>query len=89
VHNPVGRAQRNVAHHYDLDDGLYDLFLDPGRQYSCGYFETPEDSLEVAQEQKMRHIAAKLRLAPGQRVLDIGSGWGFTLRAWAGAMSPA
>ncbi len=76
MHNPVGRAQRNVAHHYDLGDGLYDLFLDPERQYSCGYFETPEDSLEVAQIQKMRHIAAKLRLAPGQRVLDIGSGWG-------------
>tara|TARA_R110002110_G_scaffold3665_2_gene18939 strand:- start:12504 stop:13880 length:1377 start_codon:yes stop_codon:yes gene_type:complete len=76
MHNPVGRARANVAHHYDLGDALYDLFLDPERQYSCAYFETPGDSLEDAQEQKMRHIAAKLRLAPGQRVLDIGSGWG-------------
>lgn len=76
MHNPVGRARRNVAHHYDLGDALYDLFLDPERQYSCGYFETPGDSLEAAQARKMRHIAAKLMLGPGQRVLDIGSGWG-------------
>lgn len=76
MHNPVGRARRNVAHHYDLGDGLYDLFLDPERQYSCAYFQTPEDSLEVAQGRKMRHIAAKLVLAPGHKVLDIGSGWG-------------
>ena len=76
MHNPVGKAQANVAHHYDLSDDLYDIFLDPERQYSCAYFETPGDSLEQAQRQKMRHIAAKLRLMPGQRVLDIGSGWG-------------
>lgn len=76
MHNPVGRARRNAAHHYDLGNELYALFLDPERQYSCGYFETPEDSLETAQAQKMRHIAAKLRLAPGQKVLDIGCGWG-------------
>lgn len=76
MHNPVSRARRNVAHHYDLGDELYDLFLDPERQYSCAYFENPGDSLENAQVQKMRHIAAKLRLLPGQRVLDIGSGWG-------------
>ncbi|WP_300517475.1 cyclopropane-fatty-acyl-phospholipid synthase family protein [Aliiroseovarius sp.] len=76
MHNPVGRARRNVAHHYDLGDGLYDLFLDRERQYSCAYFEDPGDSLEAAQVQKMRHIAAKLRLEPGHRVLDIGSGWG-------------
>ena len=76
MHNPIGRAQRNVAHHYDLGDDLYDLFLDPERQYSCAYFKTPLDSIEDAQAQKMRHIAAKLRLAPGQKVLDIGSGWG-------------
>ncbi|MBO9463314.1 class I SAM-dependent methyltransferase (plasmid) [Labrenzia sp. 5N] len=76
MHNPVGRAQKNVAHHYDLGDDLYELFLDPERQYSCAYFKTPADSLETAQEQKMRRIAAKLQLAPGQQVLDIGSGWG-------------
>ncbi|WP_082176511.1 SAM-dependent methyltransferase [Pseudaestuariivita atlantica] len=76
MHNPVSRSRRNVAHHYDLGDDLYDLFLDSERQYSCAYFETPEDSLEDAQVHKMRHIAAKLRVLPGQKVLDIGSGWG-------------
>jgi cyclopropane-fatty-acyl-phospholipid synthase len=74
--NPAVRAKRNVAHHYDLSDALYRLFLDADRQYSCAYFATPADTLEAAQEQKKRHIAAKLRLAPGHRVLDIGSGWG-------------
>ena len=75
-HNPVGRAQNNVAHHYDLTDTLYDLFLDTDRQYSCAYFLTPGDSLETAQENKKRHLAAKLLLQPGQKVLDIGCGWG-------------
>jgi cyclopropane-fatty-acyl-phospholipid synthase len=75
-HNPIGRAQENVAHHYDLSATLYDLFLDADRQYSCAYFEHPSDSLELAQAQKKRHIASKLLLKPGQRVLDIGSGWG-------------
>ncbi len=74
--NPRGRAQRNVAHHYDLGDDFYALFLDENRQYSCAYFKTPEDSLEQAQLQKMAHIAAKLALKPGQKVLDIGCGWG-------------
>jgi cyclopropane-fatty-acyl-phospholipid synthase len=74
--NPVWRARRNVAHHYDLSDQLYELFLDHDRQYSCAYFRTPEDDLETAQESKKRHIAAKLLLRPGQRVIDIGSGWG-------------
>ncbi len=74
--NPIGKAKENVAHHYDLSAELYDLFLDADRQYSCAYFAHPEDSLEVAQEQKKRHIAAKLGLASGQRVLDIGCGWG-------------
>jgi len=74
--NPLGQAQQNVAHHYDLSDELYDLFLDSDRQYSCGYFPTAETSLEAAQLAKKRHIAAKLLLEPGQRVLDIGSGWG-------------
>ena len=75
-HNPVVRAQANVAHHYDLSDKLYDLFLDAGRQYSCAYYAAPTDTLEQAQAQKLRHIAAKLVLQPGQKVLDIGSGWG-------------
>jgi cyclopropane-fatty-acyl-phospholipid synthase len=76
MHNPIGKAQQNVAHHYDLNDDLYDLFLDPERQYSCAYYASPEDSLEEAQMRKMRHIAAKLCLVPGQKLLDIGSGWG-------------
>ena len=75
-YNPVPRARRNVAHHYDLSDQLYELFLDRDRQYSCAYFGTPEDDLDTAQENKKRHIAAKLLLRPGQKVLDIGSGWG-------------
>jgi cyclopropane-fatty-acyl-phospholipid synthase len=75
-HNPVGRAQQNVAHHYDLSATLYDLFLDADRQYSCAYFEHATDDLETAQANKKRHIASKLLLKPGQKVLDIGSGWG-------------
>jgi cyclopropane-fatty-acyl-phospholipid synthase len=73
---PATKAQANVAHHYDLSDRLYDLFLDADRQYSCGYFLTPDDTLEQAQAQKKTHIAAKLCLTPGMRVLDIGCGWG-------------
>jgi cyclopropane-fatty-acyl-phospholipid synthase len=76
TYNPMKRARRNVAHHYDLSDTLYDLFLDRDRQYSCAYFKTDNDSLEVAQDNKKLHLAAKLLLKPGQRVLDIGSGWG-------------
>ena len=83
LHNPVRRAQRNVAHHYDLSDQLYDLFLDADRQYSCAYYVSPDDTLEAAQAQKKRHIAAKLLLAPGQKVLDIGSGWGGLARSIA------
>ena len=75
-HNPVGTAERNVAHHYDLKDQLYDIFLDRDRQYSCAYFRQGDESLEQAQFDKKRHIAAKMLLKPGQRVLDIGSGWG-------------
>lgn len=70
------RSVANVAHHYDLDAGLYDLFLDPDRQYSCAYFEHPYASLEEAQIAKKRHITAKLAVEPGHKVLDIGCGWG-------------
>src|SRR5262245_1722133 len=76
TYNPIERAQKNVAHHYDLSGALYDLFLDQDRQYSCAYFRTDNDSLDVAQHNKKAHIAAKLRLKAGQKVLDIGSGWG-------------
>ena len=75
-YNPLSRARRNVAHHYDLSDTLYDLFLDSDRQYSCAYFTAPDQTIEEAQANKKRHIAAKLLLEPGQRVLDIGCGWG-------------
>jgi cyclopropane-fatty-acyl-phospholipid synthase len=71
-----GAARRNVAHHYDLSGELYRLFLGADRQYSCAYFPHPGMSLEDAQEAKKRHLAAKLLLQPGQRVLDIGAGWG-------------
>lgn len=76
TYNPVHRAQKNVAHHYDLSRQLYELFLDEDMQYSCAYFRTPADSLDLAQQQKRAHIAAKLCLRPGQKVLDIGCGWG-------------
>jgi cyclopropane-fatty-acyl-phospholipid synthase len=74
--NPRGRARDNVARHYDLDGRLYSLFLDADKQYSCAYFESPDSSLDDAQLAKKRHLAAKLLVGPGDRVLDIGSGWG-------------
>jgi len=75
--NPVDRARKNVAHHYDLSRELYDLFLDADRQYSCAYFPEPDTDLERAQLEKKLHIAAKLKLdRPGLKVLDIGCGWG-------------
>ena len=74
--NMARRSKKNVAHHYDLSDRLYDLFLDADRQYSCAYFTDPANSLEQAQGDKKAHIAAKLALKPGMRVLDIGCGWG-------------
>jgi cyclopropane-fatty-acyl-phospholipid synthase len=74
--NPRSRARRNVAHHYDLDGHLYSLFLDSDRQYSCAYFESPDQTLDDAQLAKKRHLAAKLLIDPGQSILDIGCGWG-------------
>ncbi|MCH9766076.1 MAG: cyclopropane-fatty-acyl-phospholipid synthase family protein, partial [Alphaproteobacteria bacterium] len=74
--NPVGKAQKNVAHHYDLGNPFYKLFLDRDLFYSCAYFRSETEDLETAQRNKCRLIAAKLNLKPGQRVLDIGSGWG-------------
>ena len=74
--NPRWRAARNVESHYDLSGKLYDLFLDADRQYSCAYFPRPGMTLEQAQEAKKAHIARKLLLRPGMKVLDIGCGWG-------------
>jgi cyclopropane-fatty-acyl-phospholipid synthase len=75
-HNTLNKARGNVAHHYDLSGNLYDLFLDVDRQYSCAYFEHEGATLEEAQLAKKRHLAAKLAITPGMKVLDIGSGWG-------------
>jgi cyclopropane-fatty-acyl-phospholipid synthase len=74
--NDRPKAQRNVAHHYDLSYDLYRRFLDADMQYSCAYYPNPETSLEEAQTLKKAHLAAKLLLKPGQKVLDIGCGWG-------------
>ncbi len=74
--NSMFRARRNIKHHYDLDGRIYRLFLDSDMQYSCAYFDRPGAELEEAQWAKKRHLASKLALGPGQKVLDIGSGWG-------------
>ncbi|HYD24342.1 MAG TPA: cyclopropane-fatty-acyl-phospholipid synthase family protein [Croceibacterium sp.] len=74
--NYKARALKNVQHHYDIGNDLYRLFLDPDMQYSCGYFTDPGNSIEQAQLDKKAHIASKLRLEPGQKVVDIGCGWG-------------
>ena len=74
--NFINRSKSNVAHHYDISEKLYDLFLDKNRQYSCAYFKNDNDSLETAQKNKMNHIIKKLNLKNNQKVLDIGSGWG-------------
>ena len=74
--NLAYKSKKNVAHHYDISEKLYDLFLDKNRQYSCAYFKKETDSLEIAQNNKIDHIIKKLNLKPNQKVLDIGSGWG-------------
>ena len=75
-YNFVEKSKKNIAHHYDISESLYELFLDPKRQYSCAYFKDENDSLEEAQNNKIDHIIKKLNLKPNQRILDIGSGWG-------------
>ena len=74
--NKIKKSKQNVAHHYDISEKLYDLFLDKKRQYSCAYFKDESDSLETAQENKINHIIKKLNIQSNQKVLDIGSGWG-------------
>lgn len=74
--NHISRSYHNVSHHYDIDNNIFQQFLDDNMHYSCGYFARPDCSLEEAQQAKCRHIANKLVLKPGMRVLDIGCGWG-------------
>ena len=74
--NKIVKSKENVAHHYDISEKLYDLFLDENRQYSCAYFKNDNDTLEQAQNNKIHHIIKKLNIQPNQKVLDIGSGWG-------------
>ncbi len=74
--NLIGKSKQNVAHHYDLSNKFYDLFLDEKRQYSCAYFKNENDTLEVAQNNKIDHIIKKLDLKPNHKVLDVGCGWG-------------
>ena len=74
--NKIIKSKENVAHHYDISEKLYDLFLDNNRQYSCAYFKNDSDTLEQAQSNKIHHIIKKLNIQPNQKVLDVGSGWG-------------
>ena len=74
--NFIKKSKMNVSHHYDISDDLYDLFLDPKRQYSCAYFKNENDDLETAQNNKIQHIIKKLNIKKDQKVLDIGCGWG-------------
>ena len=74
--NFIKNSKKNVSHHYDISDDLYNLFLDPKRQYSCAYFKNENDTLESAQNNKIQHIIKKLHIKPNQKVLDIGCGWG-------------
>jgi len=74
--NFIKKSKMNVAHHYDISDDLYNLFLDSKKQYSCAYFRNKNDSLEDAQNNKIQHIIQKLNIKPNQKVIDIGCGWG-------------
>ena len=82
--NTLNRARHNIAHHYDLGDEFYQLFLDQTLTYSCGYFTSDSDSLEQAQLNKYEHICRKLKLRSGEKLLDIGCGWGGMLIYAAG-----
>ena len=74
--NQLVNSKKNVAHHYDIDEDLYKLFLDKDMQYSCAYFHNPNISLEQAQKDKKEHIIKKLQINENMNVLDIGCGWG-------------
>ena len=74
--NFIKKSKINVSYHYDLSDDLYDLFLDPKRQYSCAYFKNESDSLETAQNNKIQHVIKKLNIKANQSILDLGCGWG-------------
>jgi cyclopropane-fatty-acyl-phospholipid synthase len=74
--NSRRRARAQVAHHYDVGNAFFELWLGRTMAYSCAYFRSPADDIDTAQEAKFEHIAAKLRLEKGQRLLDIGCGWG-------------
>ena len=74
--NYIKKSKNNVSHHYDISDDLYNLFLDPKRQYSCAYFKNENDTLETAQNNKIQHLIKKLNIKANQKVLDIGCGWG-------------
>ena len=76
VGNTIGRSRKNVAHHYDIGNEFYELWLDRSLGYSCAYFRTLEDSVDKAQENKYEHICRKLLLRPGEHMIDIGCGWG-------------
>ncbi len=76
TYNRKADSRKNVAHHYDIGNDIYRTFLDPDMQYSCAYFTDPANSIEQAQLDKKAHIASKLLLEPGQKVLDLGCGWG-------------
>ncbi len=82
--NSIHGAPQNISRHYDLGEDFYALFLDPSMSYSCAYFRSGEDSLEQAQKNKFEHISRKLMLKPGERLLDIGCGWGGMLIYAAG-----
>lgn len=76
-------ARKNIHHHYDLGNDFYALWLDPAMQYTCAYFEQPDYTLEQAQQSKMEHVCRKLRLKPGQHVIEAGCGWGGLARYMA------
>ncbi|RPI75095.1 MAG: cyclopropane-fatty-acyl-phospholipid synthase, partial [Planctomycetaceae bacterium] len=75
-HNPIGKALKHASHHYDLSDEFYRLFLDEDLQYTCAYYFSPDETLEAAQLNKKRHVCAKLKIADGMKIAELGCGWG-------------